>query len=257
MSVLDLAAEPATLKVEMKEYAESILQSIEKDDLSSAVGTIQTANETHFHELYLEVGKLTRALHESIKNFKIDDEKLSEIENASDHLAYVVTMTEDAANKTMDSIEEALPIAEQNVENSLVINNKWQSFLNKELDAEEFRSLCKEVSEYLDQSSVGAKNINSHLNEVLMAQSFQDLTGQAIQKVTALIKDVEQQLVHLVAMASKIDQMTGIQHEEIDEKVVAEAANDIKAEGPQINKDAEGVVANQDDVDDLLSSLGF
>lgn len=257
MSVLDLAAEPDQLKAEMRHYAESIIQMLDKDDLSSAVNAMQLVNENHFDELYQEVGKLTREVHDSIRNFNVDESKDSEIENASDHLAYIIKMTEEAANKTMDSIESALPIAEQNVKHAEEIHDQWTKFLKKEMDASEFRKLCKVISGFLKRSSDDAKQINNHLNEVLMAQGFQDLTGQAIQKVTALIKDIEQQLVKLVAMASDIDKMTGIKHEqEVQAEAAPESAN-IRAEGPQIDPTAEGVVSDQNDVDDLLSSLGF
>ena len=71
--------------------------------------------------------------------------------------------------------------------------------------------------------------------------------------MTGLVKDVERSLVHLVRMASTVDSITGVVHAE--EKTVEEDIT--KGEGPQIDKEKEDVVASQDDVDELLSSLGF
>ena len=90
------------------------------------------------------------------------------------------------------------------------------------------------------------------MSEILLAQDYQDLTGQVIQKVTKLVREVEENLVRLVAMAGKVDKITGIRHEINVQKDI------MSGEGPQIKTEERAdVVTNQDDVDDLLSSLGF
>ncbi|OUS40267.1 protein phosphatase, partial [Oleispira antarctica] len=91
-----------------------------------------------------------------------------------------------------------------------------------------------------------------------MAQDFQDLTGQVIQRVTKLVAEVETRLVDLVAMAGEVDRITGISHGESHQnEPPQEEDKKIIAEGPQIDTSIDGVVDGQDDVDDLLSSLGF
>ena len=91
-----------------------------------------------------------------------------------------------------------------------------------------------------------------------MAQDFQDLTGQVINRVTKLVAEVETRLVDLVAMAGEVDRITGITYvAEKSPNNEQESDDNIKAEGPQIDTSVEGVVSGQDDVDDLLSSLGF
>ena len=95
--------------------------------------------------------------------------------------------------------------------------------------------------------------VYENLSNILLAQDFQDLTGQVIQKVTKLVRDVEVNLVSLVVMAGKVDRITGTRHE-----IVEEEKNDSLGHGPQMNAETRtDVVSNQDDVDDLLSSLGF
>ena len=89
--------------------------------------------------------------------------------------------------------------------------------------------------------------MHASLSEVLMAQDYQDLTGQIIRKVITLVQNVEQKLVKLVRITgNKLDDSKG--------------ATDDKKElsGPAIpGLDQGDQVTNQDDVDDLLSSLGF
>ena len=128
--------------------------------------------------------------------------------------------------------------------------------MNKELTPAEFRDLCKLISKFLKSTDSKTRKLNQNLNDILLAQDFQDLTGQVIQKVTTMVTDVEARLVNLVAMAGHVDQLTGINHGDIS--VEHEEVDLIKGVGPQVHADEqEDVASNQDDVDDLLSSLGF
>ena len=81
-----------------------------------------------------------------------------------------------------------------------------------------------------------------------MAQDYQDLTGQVIRKVITLVQDVEENLVELVKMFGRVDEYNQAQQQ--PKKTTG-------VEGPVVDKDREDVLTNQDDVDDLLSSLGF
>ena len=101
--------------------------------------------------------------------------------------------------------------------------------------------------------------LSKNLNEVMMAQSFQDLTGQVIKRVTTLIADIEESLLKLVVMASTVDRVAGIEHQpEEFKQAIDKQKSLIMGEGPQIRPDKnKEVVADQVDVDDLLSSLGI
>ena len=78
----------------------------------------------------------------------------------------------------------------------------------------------------------------------MMAQDFQDLTGQVIKKITELAHDVESQLVQLL-----------LDYAPQEMKREAEAG---LLNGPQIDPNASpDVVSDQSQVDDLLESLGF
>ena len=166
-------------------------------------------------------------------------------------------MTDKAANRTMDQVEAGMPLVEKITQESEELSAEWQRFLKKELKPDEFRDLTKRINTYLTESNENSRKIHSHFSEILMAQDFQDLTGQVINKVTKLVSEVETRLVDLVAMAGEVDRITGITHKQEAKQQTETAGEDIVAEGPQTDKDAEGVVGSQDDVDDLLSSLGF
>jgi chemotaxis protein CheZ len=111
------------------------------------------------------------------------------------------------------------------------------------------------MGEFLEQTEASSSKVSANLNEIMLAQDFQDLTGQVIKRVTTLVHDVEESLVNLVRMAGHVDRLAGIKH---DEKQLEEKKSASGGEGPQIHADKrEDVVSGQDEVDDLLSSLGF
>lgn len=258
MAALELDSSAGDFEKLFGEKAKELTNRLENNDIAGAVGMIQDLQKVRDENLYQEIGRLTRALHESIKNFKLDSGAGagSEIDEAHEGLAYVVDMTAKAANKTMDMVDAALPLSEGISTEAVEIKQEWQRFLKKEIAPSEFRDLTKRITVFLDNTETNTKKLNGNLNDILLAQDFQDLTGQVIQKVTTMVTDVESRLVNLVSMAGHVDAMTGIQHNSIEAD--GEVDDPTKGVGPQINaEDKEDVASNQDDVDDLLSSLGF
>lgn len=263
MSDIKHSDDDGAIGSEMRNLAEGMLELLESGDLGKAVAMVNDLNQVRDRTLYDEIGRLTRALHESIKNLRIDSVGAgSEIEHATDKLAYVVEMTDKSANRTMDLVEASLPLAADIQTRSADLASQWQRFLNKELKPDEFRVLSKSIHAFLQDSETQSQKLQGQLSDIMLAQDFQDLTGQVIHKVADLVRDVEGRLVHLVAMAGHVDSITGIIHSDLEvgesqsEEPVS-AGGDIEAEGPQIDKSSDDVVSNQDDVDDLLSSLGF
>ena len=131
--------------------------------------------------------------------------------------------------------------------------------MRREVGAEEFRELARRVEGFLSRSEQDNRTVSSNLNDILLAQDYQDLTGQVIKRVTQLVTEVESNLLKLVLMAGQVDRFAGIEHDR--EAILSEKDPQkhlAKGEGPQIHADKrEDVVSGQDDVDDLLSSLGF
>ena len=260
MAELKIDPQAPSFQQEMKELAEDLLTKIDGGDLGKIVGVVNNINGVRDRTLYDEIGKLTRGLHDAIKDIKTGDELSDEsgMGQASDKLDYVIQMTDKAANRTMDLAEEGMPLNTENLDGAVELQGQWQKFLRKELKPNEFRELTKKIDAYFSQVQNNSKKISSNLSDILMAQDFQDLTGQVIQRVTKLVSEVEERLVDLVAMAGEVDRITGISHSEAHQnKPPQENDKKIVAEGPQIDTSLDGVVEGQDDVDDLLSSLGF
>jgi len=248
----------------LKKHAQELVTSLEKGKFGDAVQLIHELNQTRDRGLYQEVGKLTRELHSAIVNFQIDPhmpqaEEVSQITDATERLSYVVRLTEGAANRTMDLVEQSTPLMNGLSADAKALSADWGRFMRREIGAEEFRDLARRVDGFLTRSENETHEVASHLNDILLAQDYQDLTGQVIKRVTQLVTEVESNLLKLVLMASQVDRFAGIEHDqEVFRKQKEQEKLHSKGEGPQIHADKrEDVVSGQDDVDDLLSSLGF
>ncbi|MDX1341106.1 MAG: protein phosphatase CheZ [Reinekea sp.] len=244
--------------VMLREKAMELHENISNGQFDSALLTLQDMQNVRDRGLYQEVGRLTRALHDAITNFHIDsakDKDVSEMTDATDRLGYVVELTDKAANKTLDLVEESLPVADALRQEANELKSEWERLVQRDMTPDQFRELYWRLDDYFKRLDKDASKLSGNMTEILMAQDFQDLTGQVINKVTGLVKEVEASLVDLVFMASQVEAITGIVTK--GEEKVSAADMNMKGHGPQIDSTKEDVMASQDDVDDLLSSLGF
>ncbi len=252
------------LESTLKSNARDLVDSLEQGNFGAAVQLINELNKVRDRGLYHEVGKLTRELHNAIVNFQLDPrmphaQELSQIADATERLNYVVTMTEKAANRTMDLVEQSAPLVNDLSDEAQSLSVEWGRFMRREMGADGFRELAKRIELFLARSERDGNKLSGHLNDILLAQDYQDLTGQVIKRVTQLVTEVESNLLKLMLMASQVDRFAGIQH---DHEVLRAEQEKLKepsrGEGPQIHADKrDDVASSQDDVDDLLSSLGF
>ena len=249
---------------QLVEYAKTVLEQLESGEANEAMQTIAQLHQKRDQVLFHEVGRLTRSLHESIKNFAIDTtnsqmrEEMSRMQDASQRLNYVIEKTESAANKTMDMVESTMPISAQLANEAKALKLEWDRLIRREMRPEEFRELSKKVGVFLTTATEESATINANLSGIMLAQDFQDLTGQVIKRVIELVQEVEVELVNLVAMAGSIDEITGVKHDDLTPNTEKANAPDIGPEGPIMEPEKRNdVVSGQDDVDALLSSLGF
>ncbi len=242
----------------MLSQARTLVSELEAGNDSVAGGLIEELSQMREQTLFQELGKMTRQLHDSLTSFAVDSRMQSlaesDIPDAKARLNHVINMTEESANRTLSAVESTLPIAEQVQNSANDLHAKWERFRNKDMNVDEFRSMSHEIDEFLNITISNAGQIHSNLSEVMMAQGFQDLTGQIIRRVITLVTEVEDNLVDLIRLSGSID---------VDEQPAESEAKStedmMKGCGPQVPGvgDTSGSVSSQDEVDDLLSSLGF
>ncbi|REL26090.1 protein phosphatase CheZ [Thalassotalea euphylliae] len=236
------------------EQAKSLVAFIENGEQEKADTLLAEIQNPINSELFAEIGKLTRQLHDSMMNFQLDsrlnDLANADIPDAKERLNYVISRTEDAANKTMDAVESIFPVVDTIQEQVKAVNPLWQKLMHNELNLGEFKALCKDIDKLLKTTSSETEHMHALMTDVLMAQDFQDLTGQVIRKVIDLVREVEESLINMLTAF-------GVTEDEQKDKATLKTGENL-VEGPIVNTDErDDVVSGQDDVDDLLSSLGF
>ncbi len=198
-------------------------------------------------EFLSRVGHMTRALHDSLRGLGLDkmiEQVAQDIPDARDRLDYVARMTEQAAQKVLNATDAAGPMQDQIGHDAKALSGSWQAMLDGQPTQEQWRALAAQTVATLGQTQAAGAGTKGHLMDIMMAQDFQDLTGQVIKKVTVIAQNLEQQLVQLLIDFAPPD---------IKREVGAGLLN-----GPQINPAGSSeVVADQGQVDDLLDSLGF
>lgn len=231
--------------------AEELLMQMQKGNEEQVANLLQLVNNARENVLFQEVGKMTRQLHNALESFRrdsrIDTLAEQEIPDARERLSYVIEMTQRSADRTLNAVEETLPMADNIAQRAGALGDTWKKFRRRELNADQFRDLSASIEQFLGDIEHESSVMKNNLTEVLMAQDFQDLTGQIIKRVITLVEEVEGNLVELIRLTGQ--QLATEKKETVDA---------ITAEGPQVpgvgNND---VMQGQDDVDDLLSSLGF
>jgi chemotaxis protein CheZ len=197
-------------------------------------------------EVLSRVGHMTRALHDNLRGLGFDQlaaRAAHDIPDARDRLDYVARMTEQAAQRVLNATEAAAPLQERMHADAAALAGDWQRALQAPFSEDQYRALAQQTLACLHATQDGAAQTRQHLMNIMMAQDFQDLTGQVIKKVTELAHGLEQQLLQLL-----VDYAPPEVRREVDTGLL---------NGPQINPAGNDVVADQAQVDDLLESLGF
>ena len=201
-------------------------------------------------EAFSRLGAITREMHEALTILGGNqlNSIMGEIPDARDRLAYVGKMTEDAANKVLNLVDAAKPECDELSTRGIELAQSLSRMAaSDDLSVERAKGLMIVCGKFAERSAKFAAGQASVLSDIMMAQDFQDLSGQVIKKVIDIITRTEMQLVHLlmesapetVALAAAAGEPVSVDEHQL--------------QGPQTAANA----LKQDDVDDLLASLGF
>ncbi len=216
------------------DLAEALKEAAEQDDQARAEEVLQKLSALHDHSLFNELGRLTRDFHENLNEYerehftgRIADKDLPD---AGDRLQHVIDLTQDAAHKTLQYIEESQRLVKEILKKSNELADKAFEALEHADDPQRNADARKLIVEYQSAMQEDVRKLQESLTEVVMAQEYQDLSGQILRKVMTLVTGLHFSLVALLGEAAHVQKS-----EQTDEKPLT----------------------SQDDVDDLLASLGF
>jgi chemotaxis protein CheZ len=207
-----------------------------------SIATVPDSAEQLLHR----IGQLTRQMRESIRELGLDKgiAKVADaIPDARDRLGYIAQMTERAAERALNAIDVAQPIQDDLARQAKDLTQRWDAWFESPLELDEARELVLDNRAYLRAVPQQVSATNAQLMEIMMAQDFQDLTGQVIKKMMSVINDMDTQLLQLLIDNTPLEKRP--------------ESNTNLLHGPEITPQQPDAVGDQAQVDDLLASLGF
>jgi len=190
--------------------------------------------------VFQQLGSITRLLHDTMEQLGV----MPKLQTATDglpdarsRLTYIADKTAAAANKVLNSVDQAKADHE-------AISQATRA-IAAQIVADPVRAVASgAVLNFVQDVEGRTANIDQHLTDIMMAQDFHDLTGQVVKKVVQLTSDLEDSLVKLLVQVVPPEQ-----REKVSQEVL---------QGPVVNPEGRtDVVSDQGEVDDLLASLGF
>lgn len=191
--------------------------------------------------IFDRLGGLVRMMHESMRELGYDrslSDVASQISDAQGRLEYVATLTEQAANKVLNATDLGMPEQDVLAKNAKTMDARWENLFSGNMSVDEFKLLAADSKTFANTVISSTDAEKARLLEIMMAQDFQDLTGQLIKKVLIITQAVERELAQILIDNAPL---------ELKEKAIE------LMEGPSVPHAA----LEQDDVDNLLDSLGF
>ncbi|MFC3392125.1 protein phosphatase CheZ [Aidingimonas halophila] len=222
----------------------------------------QDASQQHApDDLVQRIGHLTRMLRENMRELGLDKEierAAEAIPDARDRLSYVGSMTEQAAERALNAIDRAQPIQDEIGAQAQALDERWKAWFADPIELEQAKELVNDTRSYLGRVPGQTQATNAELMEIMMAQDFQDLTGQVIKKMMDVIREIEHQLVQvLLDSVPEGEGRASMQMRAEGQWKADEQREKSLLNGPQVKPEGEDVVNSQDQVDDLLDELGF
>ncbi len=227
------------------EAIKDFMQALSDGDLQKAQNILAELAESRHSGLYQEIGGIARALHNSLRDFlRAMDPSLREmveekIPDSGNRLEHIIKLTEAAANTTLDHVETLQKRSEKDQGRLKAIEETLEGLHPV---GETAQKKLAEVSATVRELLESARQSDEDLITILTAQDYQDLTGQIILKIMALLEDLETKLVQLIAkFGVKVDK-------------AKKAKEELYGPAHEAMEDA---LHSQSDVDALLAEFGF
>jgi len=246
----EVAAQRAEPVVTEAAAAQSTLQaesaSSELQQQTSGEPTIEDQSENQADKpMYERLGGIVRLLHDSLRELGYDrslSAVANQINDAQDRLSHIASLTEQAAVKVLNAVDNGMPEQDTLAKKAKEMDERWAQLFEGKLSIEEFKVLAGDSKQFAAIVAEATEAEKARLLDIMMAQDFQDITGQLIKKIIGITNTVELELAQLLRDNAPPD---------------VKAALDSKPEELMQGPSTPGNAMAQDDVDNLLADLGF
>jgi chemotaxis protein CheZ len=218
------------------------------DAPAAAAAEPAEASDESGKPMFERLGGIVRLLHDSLRELGYDralSEASSQIVDAQDRLEYVASLTEQAANKVLNTLDEGMPDQDELSRQAREMEERWNDLFEGKLSVDQFKALAGDSRAFAQFVASCTEKEKARLLDIMMAQDFQDITGQLIKKVVIITKMVENELAQLLR-----DNAPPEAREKLAQKQKEPAP---LMQGPSVPT----MALDQDNVDDLLAELGF
>jgi chemotaxis protein CheZ len=232
---------------------EALRSALDAGDGAAFHAAFEQLREGMNAEFMPELRRITESARNALQRFvedtRLDDLAANEVPDARKRLSHVVELTDEAAHRTLDLVEQSAPLVAQAAREAKELLEAWDAYPHRERVGD---SLWPErAHSYLERAVKETEQVRNNLNEVLMAQGYQDLTGQIIRGVISLVGDLETMLGQLVRLSNGDETMREL-------RALPSTTQDLsRGVGPSVpGVKGAPAVSGQDDIDALLKSFG-
>jgi chemotaxis protein CheZ len=204
--------------------------------------------DTDKQEIFEQIGQMTRTLNKTLQDLGQQSElerSVAAIPDARERLAYVLSMTEQAVSRVLNAVDAISPLQDKIQSRASTLLADWQRAADSPADASDYQDTVQRTQEFLLSLENSTSHTKERLLEIVMAQEFQDLTGQVVKKIVELASTMETQLLGLLDRASPAERK--------------KSADKALLNGPAMPSDLSGkhALKSQAEVDKFLDDLGF
>lgn len=238
-----LMTAPTQKNNEYAPWLAAMSRALEAGDADGFDTALAGFDQARGAEVTMQVRRVATGLQTALDRFRIDAKLIDlaqrQVPDARHRLAHVLRLTDDAAHRTMDLVEQCGPLATQVAEEA----ERLLALHDADGSAP---SLEPQIAAFLKRAGVSMAAVRSNLGEVLLTQGYQDLSGQIIRGVMTLVSELEEALGELVRIAGPAYESQPV------------SSNVSRGHGPVVPGISHGhAVSGQQDVDALLSDLGM
>jgi chemotaxis protein CheZ len=203
--------------------------------------TADAGQDNHNKPIFDRLGGIVRLMHDSLRELGYDralSDAATQITDAQDRLEYIATLTEQAANKVLNAIDEGMPAQDTLAKSAKDMDSRWTQLFEGDMSLEDFKKLATDSKQFTNTVIESTETEKARLLAIMMAQDFQDITGQLIKKIVAITQKVENELAQILR-----------------DNAPPELVN--KEKPQELMQGPTQTALVQDDVDSLLEGLGF